>query len=109
MGPLIPEFIACGVDVLEPLQKVQSLEVETLREKYAGKITFHGGIDTQGVLPYGTPEEVERETRLFIDTLGEGGGYIMMASQAFEGDVPVANIEALYSADRHVHARPSAE
>ena len=109
VGPLIPEFIACGVDVLEPLQKVQSLEVETLREKYAGKITFHGGIDTQGVLPYGTPEEVERETRLFIDTLGEGGGYILMASQAFEGDVPVANIEALYSADRHVHARPSAE
>ena len=52
---------------------------------------------------------MERETRLFIDTLGEGGGYILMASQAFEGDVPVANIEALYSADRHVHARPSAE
>lgn len=108
------EAVPGRIDILRPhddygTQISLLFSVDMLREKFDGKITFHGGIDTQGVLPYGTPEEVERETRLFIDTLGEGGGYILMASQAFEGDVPVANIEALYSADRHVHARPSAE
>lgn len=100
VGPLIPEFIECGVDALEPVQKVKGLEVETLAEKYNGKIVFHGGIDTQGLLPFGKPEEVKREVRRFMDLLGKDGGYILMASQGFEGDVPIENIEAVYSVDR---------
>ena len=100
--PLIPELISCGVDVLEPIQKVQGLEPESLQEEFGGKITFHGGIDTQGLLPYGTPEQVRTETRRFIETLGQNGGYILMASQAFEGDVPIENIEAVYETERKV-------
>lgn len=94
---IIPHLIDCGVDVLEPIQKVVGLEPEGLKRDFGDRLTFHGGIDTQGVLPFGTPEEVRAETRKFIDILGENGGYILMASQAFEGDVPVENIEALYS------------
>lgn len=100
VGPIIPELIECGVDALEPLQKVTSLEPEILAEKYGGKITFHGGIDTQGILPNGTPEEVREETEKYIRILGKDGGYILMASQAFEGDVPIENIEAVYSVKR---------
>jgi len=95
--PIIPELIACGVDVLEPIQKVAGLEPEAIKKAYGDKLAFHGGIDTQGVLPFGTPEEVRRETRKYIDILGEGGGYILMASQGFEGDVPIENIEAMYA------------
>lgn len=97
---LIPELIECGVDVLEPIQKVAGLEPEGLQADFGGKITFHGGIDTQSLLPFGTPEEVREETERFIKILNQGGGYILMASQAFEGDVPVENIEALYSVNR---------
>lgn len=93
VGPIIPDLIDCGVDALEPLQKVVSLEPELLAEQYAGRITFHGGIDTQRLLPWGTPEEVREETENYINLLGGNGGYILMASQAFEGDVPVENIE----------------
>ncbi|MDY2939057.1 MAG: uroporphyrinogen decarboxylase family protein [Fusicatenibacter sp.] len=100
--PLIPEFIACGVDALEPLQKVKGLEAETLAEKYRGQIVFHGGIDTQGILPFGTAEDVRRETRHYMETLGKDGGYILMASQGFEGDVPIENIEAVYEVNRYV-------
>ena len=63
-------------DALEPVQKVKRLEVETLAEKYNGKIVFHGGIDTQGLLPFWKPEEVKREVRRFMDLLGKDGGYI---------------------------------
>lgn len=98
--PLIPDFIDCGVDVLEPLQKVKGLEPESLWEAFGGKITFHGGIDTQKVLPYGTPEEVARETAYYMKSLHHNGGYILMASQCFEGDVPVENIEAVYQVPR---------
>ena len=102
VAPLIPEFIACGVDALEPVQKVQGLEAERLAQLYKDKILFHGGIDTQGLLPYGKPEEVRAEVRKFIDLLGKDGGYMLMASQGFEGDVPIENIEAVYMTDRSI-------
>ncbi|PHV71696.1 hypothetical protein CS063_03805 [Sporanaerobium hydrogeniformans] len=98
--PIIPELIRCGVDILEPLQKVEGLEPETLREKFGGQITFHGGIDTQGILPFGTAAEVQAEVRKYMNILHQNGGYILMASQAFESDVPIENIEAVYSVER---------
>ncbi|MDD6032337.1 MAG: uroporphyrinogen decarboxylase family protein [Oscillospiraceae bacterium] len=101
IAPLIPELITCGVDALEPLQKVPGLYPEELAEKFGGQITFHGGIDTQGLLPNGTPEQVREETEKYIRLLGKKG-YILMASQGFEGDVPTANIEAIYAADRTI-------
>jgi len=100
--PIISRLIDCGVDALEPVQKVCGLEVESLAEEFEGKIVFHGGVDTQGILPNGTAEEVAAETRHIMETLGKKGGYILMASQAFEGDVPIENIEAVYNVSREV-------
>jgi len=94
---VIPDLILCGVDVIEPVQKVKGLEPETLKRDFGSQVTFHGGIDTQGVLPFGNPEDVKKETQHYIDTLNVDGGYILMASQSFEGDVPLENIEAMYS------------
>lgn len=102
VSPIISDLIDCGVDVLEPLQKVKGLYPEELKARYDGQITFHGGIDTQSLLPYGTPEEVQKEVRTYMETLGTHGGYILMASQGFEGDVPLENIEALYSTSRQI-------
>jgi uroporphyrinogen decarboxylase len=97
VGPIIPELIDCGVDILEPIQKVPGLEPDFLKRAYGDRLAFHGGIDTQSILPFGTVEDVRRETRRYIDTLNVNGGYILMASQGFEGDVPIENIEALYA------------
>lgn len=101
VSPIIPDLIECGVDALEPIQKVDGLEAETLKELYDGQITFHGGVDTQWLLPTGTPQEVKAYAEHFMKTLGENGGYILMASQGFESDVPIENIEAVYTADRY--------
>ncbi len=95
--PIIPELIKCGVDVLEPIQKVRGMDPVELKREFGDKLAFHGGIDTQGVLPNGTPEDVKKETQYFINTLGANGGYILMASQGFVRDVPLENIEAMYS------------
>lgn len=99
VAPLIEEFISCGVDSLEPLQKVPGLYAQDLAQNYSGRITFHGGIDTQDLLPHGTPEQVADEAAQYMRLLGERG-YILMASQGFEGDVPIENIEALYAVPR---------
>jgi uroporphyrinogen decarboxylase len=94
---IIPSLINCGVDVLDPIQKVTGMEPERLKTDFGDKICFHGGIDTQNLLPHGTPEQVCKETEYFIDVLNRNGGYILGPSQSFEGDVPVENILALYS------------
>ena len=95
---IIPELIACGVDIIDPVQKAAGMEPEGLKKDYGNEITFHGGIDTQWLLPCGTPEEVERETRRYIDIMGKNGGYILCPSQEIQPDIPVENIEAMYRA-----------
>ncbi len=95
---IIPNLIACGVDVIEPLQKVPGLEVGPLKCDFGDVLAFQGGVDTQGVLPLGTPDEVRVETERIIWALHKEGGYILAPSQDFEGDVPVENILAMYEA-----------
>ncbi|MFI3206234.1 MAG: uroporphyrinogen decarboxylase family protein [Clostridia bacterium] len=101
VGPLIPHFIDCGVDALDPIQKVTSLYIEDLL-KFKGKITFHGGIDTQDILPKGTSEEVSQEVRNYIENLATDGGFILSASQTLQVDIPYKNIEAIYFTSRYV-------
>lgn len=96
--PIIPELIKCGVDILDPVQKVAGMDAEGLKKDFGDKLTFHGGIDTQKILPLGTPEEVRKEAERFIEIMNNNGGYILAPSQTFEGDVPVENIEAMYLA-----------
>ena len=96
--PLIDDFIQCGVDILEPLQKVNGLEPERLKEKYQDRIAFYGGIDTQTIIPFGTVQDVTNEVKRYTSALNtDKGGYILMASQWFEVDAPFANIEAIYA------------
>jgi len=94
--PLIPYFIECGVDILDPIQKVEGLEPKSLKAEHGNDITFHGGIDTQFVLPNGTQSDVERECREYIESLYNNGGYIFTGSQTIQGDIPTENIIAMY-------------
>ena len=101
IGSLIPSLIECGVDSLEPIQKVEGLEIDVLKKKYGDKLCFHGGIDTQHLLPRGSVEDVTKEVEYFIKTANVNGGYILMGSQEYQSDIPLENIEAIYRADRN--------
>lgn len=96
--PIIPELIKCGADVLEPIQKVQGMEVDGLKRDFGDQIAFQGGVDTQHLLPFGTEDEVRKETESIIEIMNVNGGYILAPSQDFESDVPVENILAVYEA-----------
>ncbi|MHC1749025.1 MAG: uroporphyrinogen decarboxylase family protein [Cellulosilyticaceae bacterium] len=100
--PIIPELIRCGVDILDPMQKVVGMEPEGLKKDFGNSITFHVGIDTQHILPLGTPQAVTAESLHFIDILNQQGGYIFAPSQSLEGDVPIENIEAMYQARKNI-------
>lgn len=93
----IPELIAMGVDLLDPLQPVNDeMQPESLQAKFGGQVCFHGGIDMQGVLPHGTPAQVRAEVRRYCEVLGRDGGYVLAPTHLFQPDVPPENIVAMY-------------
>ena len=103
MRPFIPELIALGVDVLDPIQPVgPEMAPERLKDEFGGRLSFHGGIDMQHLLPHASPGEVQAEVRRYCTTLGAGGGYILGPAHLFQPDVPPENILAMYQTERGV-------
>ena len=95
--PIIPDFIEMGLDVLNNVQS-EAMPIDELSMKYGKDLTFYGGISTQKVLPFGTPEEVRNEVKRCIDVLGKNKGYIISPAVAITSDVPIENINALLEA-----------
>ena len=69
------------------------MDVYALLPAYHGRLAFYGGLSTQRTLPYGSVEDVRRETRRLLE-LGSEGGYIFGPAHDVEGDVPVENMIA---------------
>lgn len=96
--PLIDELIRLGIDVLDPIQPTcPEMQPEHLKLHYGDRLSFHGGIDMQHLLPHATPTQVEAEVRRYCQILGTGGGYILAPAHLFQPDVPPENILAVYS------------
>ena len=94
---IIPDLIEIGVDVLNPVQATAAgMEPTALKRDFGARLTFNGGVDTQQLLPFADAGQVRRETRRLIDVVGKGGGLILAPTHVFQGDVPLANILAVY-------------
>jgi uroporphyrinogen decarboxylase len=100
--PLIPAFIEeLDIDVLNPLQpRAKGMDMAFIKRTYGEKLSFHGGVDLQKTLPFGTVKDVQDEVSSLCHTLGKDGGYICTSAHYIQGDVPVQNILALYGQDR---------
>ena len=97
----IPDLIALGVDVLDPIQPTgPDMAPERLKAEFGDRISFHGGIDVQHLLTRGTPVEVRSEVRRYCSTFGQNGGYVLGPTHLFQPDVPPENILAVYATDR---------
>jgi uroporphyrinogen decarboxylase len=95
---LIPEFIALGVDILDPIQvAAQGMDPAGLKREFGEELAFHGGVCTQQTLPFGTPQEVRAAVLDRIATLGLGGGYILASSHDISADTPPENVAAMYA------------
>ncbi len=89
---LFEDLIELGVDSFNPFQP-EVMDIHALFAQYKGRLAFHGGLSTQRTLPYGTPEDVRRETRALLE-MGQDGGYLFAPSHAVTGDVPIENMIA---------------
>jgi len=89
---LFDDLVSIGLNCFNPFQP-EVMDTESLLHKYRGRLAFHGGLSTQKTLPYGTAEDVKRETKRLLE-LGRDGGYILAPAHAVEGDVPLENMLA---------------
>jgi len=96
---LIDAIIECGVDILNPIQpKARDMSPENLKKNFKKRIVFHGGIDTQELLPFCDDEQIESEVMDTIRILNEDGGYILSAAHNIQPDVPPGKVAVMLKA-----------
>ncbi len=97
---LVEDFIEIGVDILNPVQTAagKMADLAGLKKRYGSRLSFCGGIDTQRILPFGTPAQVRQEVRRVIEVLGTGGGYLLSSVHTIIDEVPPENILAMADA-----------
>lgn len=102
----IPLLVEMGIDILNPIQwNCPGMERAALKAHFGDHICFHGAVDNQYVLPFGTPEEVRAEVRTCIDTLAsDGTGYIVAPCHNLQPNTPVENIIAMYE-EAHTYGK----
>ena len=94
---LIPDFIDIGVDAINPVQvNATGMDPARLKREFGAHLSFWGGVDTQRILPYGSPQDVADEVRRRLGDLGRGGGYVLAAVHNIQAEVPPANVVAMY-------------
>jgi uroporphyrinogen decarboxylase len=99
---LVPHLIDIGVDVLNPVQvSARGMDSARLKAAYGREIVFWGGgVDTQRVLPFGTPADVRAEVAHRVADLAPGGGFVFAAVHNIQAGVPPENIVAAFDTAR---------
>ncbi len=94
---ILPDLIAMGIDILNPIQwRCQGMDRALLKQDFGQDVVFHGGMDNQVTLPFGTPADVRQEVADNIRLLGKGGGYILAPCHNIQAVSPPENIVTMY-------------
>jgi uroporphyrinogen decarboxylase len=106
----IPDLIDNGVDALNPVQiAARGMDPAALKKAFGERIVFWGGgIDSQHVLPYSSPEEVRKHVCRNLEAFGPGGGYVFANVHNIQADVPPENVLAMFDAAREYGHYPTA-
>ena len=104
---IIKDFVEIGIDAINPVQTTAvGMEPGRLKREFGASLVFWGAVDTQRVLPFGSPGEVKNFVRHLIHTLGPGGGYVVGSYHNIQAEVPPENILAMVEAVREFGTYP---
>ncbi len=102
LRPLLPRLVEMGIDVLNPIQwRCGNWDLAALKAEFGSRLCFHGGVDNQITLPFGTADDVRTEVKMLIEKLApDGTGFIVAPCHNLQANTPVENIIAMYEAAR---------
>jgi len=94
---LISLFIEAGFDIINPVQiNASGMDPVLLKQNYGDDIVFWGGgVDTQGVFAFGTPDQVKEQVKRQCDILNKNGGFIFNTVHNIQANVPFENVVAM--------------
>ena len=97
--PILPGLIEAGFDIINPVQiNAKGMDSCYLKKEFGSYLTFWGGgIDTQRILPFGTPEEIRRHVLEQCEILGKDGGFVFNTVHNIQANVPIENVIALFT------------
>lgn len=94
---IIPDLIDCGMDVLDPVQwRCKGMDRASLKRDFGDRICFHGAMDNQFTMPFGSVDDVRKEVIENIKIFGENSGYFLGPCHNLQAITPVENIVAMY-------------
>ncbi len=94
---ILPDMVGLGIDILNPIQwRADGMDRQFLKQTYGDRVVFHGAMDNQYTLPFGTIDEVRQEVVDNLHILGKGGGYILAPCHNIQSITPVENVVAMY-------------
>ena len=95
--PIIPDMIAAGIDILNPIQwRCRGMERAALKEDFGDQVVLHGGVDNQFTLPFGSVDDVRAEVMENLAVLGKDGGYILAPCHNIQAVSPPENVVAMF-------------
>jgi uroporphyrinogen decarboxylase len=94
ISEILPDLVDIGLDIYQTFQP-EIYDMQKIKNEYGSYLTFWGGISTQRLLPFASPEEIKETVRKTIGIMGVNGGYIAAPTHSVPGDVPPENIAAL--------------
>ena len=75
LNELMPEFLAVGFDLIQPLEARAGNDIRDLKATYGDRVTFMGNINAD-VLARGNRDEIEAEIAGKIPVAKQNGGYL---------------------------------
>lgn len=98
--PILPGLIEAGFDIINPVQiNAKDMDSGMLKREFGSHLTFWGGgVDTQKMLPFGTPDEIRRHVLGQCEILGKDGGFVFNSVHNIQANVPVENVIAMLDA-----------
>ncbi|NLF68264.1 MAG: hypothetical protein GX575_04325 [Candidatus Anammoximicrobium sp.] len=94
---LIPQFLACGMDALQTIQRqAAGMDPDELKREFGGRLVLHGAVDVQGWLQQASIPEIEREVNRLMDEVGHGGGFVLAPCHQLQPDTPLDHVLAVY-------------
>ncbi len=91
---LFPRLIELGLDCFNPFQP-EVMDPWEMKHEFGDRLAFWGGVSTQRLLPYASPDEVRAEVQRLLEGIGEGGGYICAPAHSIPGDARPENVMAM--------------